>query len=70
MANSLEVLGSSLNFVLYFCFVPDVRQEMLRFLQGVQGGARGVLNHASVSRVCSDSITNDRSSKGTECVEI
>ncbi|XP_063881050.1 probable G-protein coupled receptor AH9.1 isoform X1 [Scylla paramamosain] len=70
VANSLEAFGSSLNFVLYFCFVPDVRQEMLRLLQGVQGGARGVLKHAKTSYVCSDSITNDRSSKETECEEI
>lgn len=67
VANSLEAFGSSLNFVLYFFFVPDVRDEMLRLVQGVHGGARGVLKHVSASRVCSDSITNDRSSKETEC---
>ncbi|XP_045115816.1 probable G-protein coupled receptor AH9.1 [Portunus trituberculatus] len=70
VANSLEAFGSSLNFVLYFCFVPDVRQEMLQLLQGVQGGARGLLKHATASHVCSDSITNDRSSKETDCEDI
>lgn len=69
MANSLEVLGSSLNLVLYFCFVPDVRQEMLRCLRRVRGGARGILDHAKTSQ-CSYSTTDDKPSKSTECVEI
>lgn len=64
VANSLEVLGSSLNLVLYFCFVPDVRQEMLRCFRRARGGARGLLDSAKTSH-CSNSTTDDKPSKAT-----
>lgn len=70
VANSLEVFGSSLNLVLYFCFVPDVRREMMQCLRRVRGGARGMLDNAKASRVCSNSTTDDKPSKATECVEV
>ncbi|XP_045605329.1 probable G-protein coupled receptor AH9.1 [Procambarus clarkii] len=69
VANCLEVLGFSLNFVLYFVFVPGVRQGLNEALLVVRKSVCGLVVHAKAAHGCSYSFGEDRS-KDTEYDEV
>ncbi|KAG7177200.1 G-protein coupled receptor AH9.1-like [Homarus americanus] len=66
VANCLEVLSFSLNFVLYFIFVPGVRQGLQEAVKAVRVTLCGLVVNTVPSQSCFISENNTKNTDSTE----